>query len=273
MLDAVMLTRIRSYIQAELRPRDRVFADSVLAAQRRLSASQGGHSGAFAHTCMELGGGELQVRAGLIWAAIKRTHGSLSGRDASGLLEDLQQQLAEYLTEEARVVSDYASVLWRENPKMFSIVRDTINIDRRNELRERFNIEAAFYVDHLKAPSIAGVGAHIMNFNAPVGAVQTGANAVAHVSFSTADSQRLTDAIQALRHAIETNTEMPEQQRTGTLEIAADIVTATQAKTPNAHKITGLLNGLAQSVQTVAGLQPAWEAVRSAAIAMGAWFS
>jgi hypothetical protein len=277
MLDAAILTRIRNYITAELRPRDPLLREGLLATQRRMGPRQGAMSGAFAHACMDLGKDELQVRAGLIWAAIQRSYGSLSGRDVPGLAEDLEQQIAEYLTEEARTVSNYAAAMWQGNDQISPLVRDSINIECRNELRDRFNVEAQFYVDGLRARAAAvaagAAATHVMNFNAPVGAVQTGAHAVSHVSFSTADNQRLVDAVEALRRAIETNTEMPEAQRAGSLEIASDIVAATRADKPNTHKILGLLNGLAQSVQTVAGLHPAWEAVRNAAIIMGAWFS
>jgi hypothetical protein len=279
MLAAAILTRIRNYITAELRPRDLLFREGLLATQRRMAPRQGASSGAFAHACIDLGKDELQIRAGLIWAAIQRSYSSLSGRDGPGLAEDLEQQVAEYLTAEARTVSGYAAAMWQGNDKIFLLVRDSINIEPRNQLRDRFNVEVQFYVDGLARAAAVAAGAsgsaatHVMNFNAPVGAVQAGAGSIAHVSFAAGDNQRLVDALEALQRAIETNTEMPEAQRAGSLEIASDIVAATKADKPNTHKILGLLNGLAQSVQTVAGLHPAWEAVRNAAIIMGAWFS
>lgn len=273
MLDPRITTRIRNYITAELRPRDRVFQESLQAESRRLGPTQGAMSGAAAHAHLELGRSELQVRAGLIWAAIRRSYSSLSGRDAPALLEDLQQQIAEYLTEEARIVAAYADDVWRGNERIFVMIRDSINIERRNELRQRFDIEAQFYVDSLKTPAPSAGHAHVMNFNGPVGAVQTGEYAVAHVSFSATDSQRLVEAIEALRRAIESNTEMSADQRASSLELSADVMAATRAKTPNSAKMRGLLNGLAQTVQTVASLQEAWGAVTDAATAMGAWFS
>src|SRR5882724_1058344 len=106
MLDQPVLTRIREYVAAELRPRDRPFANELQTEQRRLTPSQGAMSGAMAHVCMELGKGELQVRAGIIWEAIKRSHASLVGRDSPAIVDDLQQQIAEYLTEEARTVAE-----------------------------------------------------------------------------------------------------------------------------------------------------------------------
>ena len=112
-----------------------------------------------------------------------------------------------------------------------------------------------------------------MNFNAPVAAVQTGAYASANVSFPSADSLRLIDAIEALSRAVETNTEMSSRDRAYSLEIASDLITATKAEAPNPAKVRGLLSGLAQTVQPVGSLQGAWDAVRSAAIAISVWFS
>jgi hypothetical protein len=273
MLDQSVLTRVREYIAAELRPRDQSFGLSLRQKQLQLAPTQGALSGAVAYAHIELGKAELEVRAGLIWGVIQRSYTSLVGRDAPGLTEDLQQQIAEYLTEEARTVSEMASQAWRDNNQIFALVRDPINVERRNELRRRFDIEVQFYVDALHKPSPAVAEAPIMNFNAPVGAVQTGTHATATVSFSSDGGQRLIDAIEALRNSIETNREMSVEGRANSVEIVTDLVVAAKAEKPNSAKIRGLLNGLAQTVQTIPSIQPAWHVVKDAAAAIGAWIS
>ncbi len=274
MLAAGVLTRIRSYVDAEIRPRDRILRETVQAAIRRIAASQGALSGASAHASLEAGRSELQVRAGIIWRVIARSYTSLVGGDSPSVLEDLRQQIAEYLTVEARTVADISAESWRGNDKMFLLIRDSINVETRNELRAKCDLEAQFFVDQLRRPASPGSDAPaILNFHAPVGSVQTGPHATAHVVLDASDGRRLLDALESLRGAIEASAEMTGQQRAASLELISDLVVATKTEKPNTAKIGGLLKGLAQTVQTVASVQRAWDVVKSAAIAAHVWLS
>lgn len=141
MLDDPVLTRIRGYLEAELRPRDRTFIEGVRATINRITPTQGAMSGAAANACLDLGRGELQVRGGIIWNAVKRSYASLVGRDTPSVLEDLQQQIAEYLTTEAQTVANIAAALWRQNDQIFPWIYRSINGEARNELRERYTLK------------------------------------------------------------------------------------------------------------------------------------
>ena len=273
MFDATVLTRIREYIGAELAPRDRVFKQSLRAEINRITPTQGALSGAAAHACMELGRAELQVRAALIWNAIKRSYASLVGRDTPTVLEDLQQQVAEYLTEEARKVANIASESWRANPQLFPLVRDSIDIECRNQLRERYSVEVKFYVDDLKRPVSADSTAPALTFHGPVGAVHTGAHATSQITLNTGESEQLIKVLELFRSSVQANTEMSSEQRTNSLDLVSDLILAVKQEKPNVAKVTGLLNGLAQTVQTVASIQGAWGTVKSLAIAIGVWFT
>jgi hypothetical protein len=121
---------------------------------RRIAPTQGAMSGNAAHACIDLGKSELKARADAIWSAISRSHSSIVGQSAPGLRGDLTRLIAEYLNSEAVVVAAMASDRWRGNGRVFGLVRDTIGVERRNELINQLNLEADFYVDKLqKAPA------------------------------------------------------------------------------------------------------------------------
>lgn len=109
-------------------------------------------------------------------------------------------------------------------------------------------------------------------FNGPVGAVQTGAGAVAHVQqqWSQTGAAELTQALSALRLAIAN-----AQSQLGAAVAAesvqdVDKASAELAKAePNRMLILKWLAGLGAVVQTVASAKPAYEAVAEIARALG----
>jgi hypothetical protein len=275
MLTVAVLTRIRNSVSADLRPRDRTLREAIQAAISRITPHQGALSGASAHACLEAGRAELQVRADIIWLVIKRSYTSLVGHDSPTALEDLQQQIAEHLTAEARIVSELAAEFWRRhNQQMSLMIRDTIDIETRNELRTKYENEAHFFVDELRQTSSgAPAGASVVNIHGPVGSVQTGPNAIANVVLNASDINQLVEALESLRTAIQASAEMSNQQQAASLELVSDLIVATRSAKPNPAKIGGLLKGLAATVTTVASVQRAWDLVRGAAIAAHVWLS
>lgn len=272
MLDPQLITRIREYLAAELGPRDRTLDTALMAEQRAAAAAGTLNGGGMIARYSNAGRDELAVRAALIWAVIRRSHASLQGAFTDGMLEDLRQQIAEHMTEHANRVADFCmqpvGVGGGDAARaQFRVtVRDEV-LKRGRELIARYDVEAQFYVDDLKRPTAAG--GQVLNFHGPVGAVQTAPFATANVSLAGADGERLVDALEQLRQAIERNAEGTSEQRAAGTEIVADTIAAVKSERPNAAKIAGLLGGLATTVQTTASLQPAWQAVRAIAAAIG----
>jgi hypothetical protein len=99
--------------------------------------------------------------------------------------------------------------------------------------------------------------------------VQTGAHTFAHIHLDMAQSGRFLQGLERLQVAIAQNTEMIAEQRAEGAELVTDLIAATQAPKPNASRLTGLLNGLAVAVQTVASLRGAWDLVRDGARLIG----
>lgn len=117
----------------------------------------------------------------------------------------------------------------------------------------------------LAAPSV------VNNFNAPVGAVQTGPGSTAHVQQQWINGERseLRAALVALREALERAPDVePEARR----ELIVDVDSATtelQKEHPNKGRLLRWLGGVGTVVGTIGSVQPAYEAVKALARALG----
>lgn len=269
MLDANARTRIREYINAELGPRERTLDIALRDAQSSFVARGVLNSSMAIQGYARVGRDELTVRAKVIWAAIRRSHASMVGDASDTTLDDLHQQIAEFMDEQTKRVAQTTSAraaTMHDREKWLAFIEKEIT-DRAQELVANLDIEAQFYVDELKKAGDESTPE--MRFYGPVGAVQTGPLATAYISQSSAESQRLLETLDALRKEVEKNGEMETEQRDQAVELVNDTVAAVTAEKPNTYKVTGLLGGLGQTIRTVASLRGAWEVVRDAAAAIG----
>lgn len=117
----------------------------------------------------------------------------------------------------------------------------------------------------LAAPSV------VNNFNAPVGAVQTGPGSTAHVQqqWINGETSELRAALAALREALERAPDVePEARR----ELIVDVDSAStelQKERPNRGRLLRWLGGIGTVVGTIGSVQPAYEAVKALARALG----
>jgi hypothetical protein len=99
--------------------------------------------------------------------------------------------------------------------------------------------------------------------------VQTGLYATAHVQIGAADGARIVEALERLREALPSAADMAPDVREQSAGLVTDIIAAARVDKPNRLTLNSLFMGLAVTVQTVASLRPAWDAVRQAATAIG----
>jgi hypothetical protein len=272
MIDQAIISRIDDSISANLAPRKRTLLGNFQAASRDLAARGMTGSGNAAAQYASIACSELKVRAELIWDAIQRSHSSLATRADTATLEDLKQQFAKHFNIQVAKIREAATAQGKYLPRHDLLVPQIeVSISTvARELVHKKNVEAAFYFDHLQRQAAQSTPAAPITIQAGhIGAVLTGAHAVAHLSMSAQENTRLAEALEALRQALQTSSEATPEQRTEVEEIAGELITAVKAEKPNRPKISGLLGGLATSVQTIASLRPAWESVRDAAIAAG----
>ncbi len=268
MLPAEITNCIRESIDAELPPRDKDVRLALQASQRRLASQGLSRSGNLLYERAQIGCEELTVRAEIIWGQIKRCH--LAFRTAAGEQHagELQQQISEHVTAQCAVVFALVDInpqsAWPRGAQ--DGIRDALTT-RRSELIRKYTNEVRFHIQ--SAAQIPKSEPGTFSFYGPVGAVQTGANAIAHIHIDAGGAARLAQALEQLQAAIRQAVEMPAEQRADSQDLVHDLIAAASAPKPNGPKLVGLLNGLAVTVQTVASLRGAWDLVRDAARLMG----
>lgn len=277
MLDQSIIDRISASITAYLSPRDRTLTDNLRAAASQLAARGMIGSGNTGAQFARIGADELTVRAKIIWNAIQRAHVASGAPLASETQTDLQKQIDQHVkTHSFQVQALVNEVVPPLNGHIRSTIithiQETITTGT-HQILAQLAVEAGFYVDDLRRQAAQPSPTAPVTIHAGhIGAVQTGAYAVAHISMTAQESARLTEALEKFRQALQASSEASAEQRTQGEEIAGELITAVKAGKPNGPKISGLLGGLATSVQTIASLRPAWELVRDAAIAAGIAF-
>lgn len=266
-----VIERIRESISVQVEPRGRTLVATLQGEIRSLAARGLAISGVAISRVASVACDELQVRSQIVQAAVFRTYQALVGESAPGALEDLQAQLSEHISAQALAVREPAlSIQALRDPRLKARehIELAINTQRDERIRLARN-EAAFFLDSLRAATRNGGVATVITIHGNVGAVQTGTHATANIALAGHDRDRLVEALRRLREELGRNSEASEEQREQGTELVTDVMAAVTAEKPNGPKISGLLGGLASTVQTVASLRGAWEFVRDAATAIG----
>lgn len=109
------------------------------------------------------------------------------------------------------------------------------------------------------------------NFQGTVGSVQTGANAVANVVQNLGANERaaLVSALQKVKEVIEIAPSLAEPQRQQLLEIAHECSSGIESESPNDTKLLAMFNVLGTTIQSIASAQPAYQALKTALLAVG----
>ncbi|MGC2461409.1 MAG: hypothetical protein WA446_10640 [Steroidobacteraceae bacterium] len=267
MLPPEVTNCIRESIEANLPLRDQSVADSLQRSASEFIARGTLVSSMMLQARARIGCDELAVRTDIMWGFIMRCHRVFGMPLDDQLADDLQQQLREHLARQSELViamvDSRPSALGQQ---WQPLIRATVE-KRHDELFRKFSNEARLYA--LAAAQPAKTEPSTYSFHGPVGAVQTGSYASAHIHIDAAGGTRLAEALEQLRTAIPQATGMTDDQRSDSQEVIGDLIAAARAPKPNGSKLTGLLNGVAVSVQTVASLRGAWDFVLDAARLIG----
>lgn len=110
-----------------------------------------------------------------------------------------------------------------------------------------------------------------MTFNGPVGAVQTGVNAVANVtqSWSGESVAEVVKALADFKALLQATPGLEAELRADLVTDVENATTELATETPNAGRLTRWLGGVGTAVQTVGALQPAWDGVKVGLRALG----
>lgn len=183
----------------------------------------------------------------------------------ASLVEVALTELVRRLTinREAAVMRLITTMGGRPNREAFHLDELPATADRvlmASVSRARLAAKRAF---HTHASAMTSTTNHL-NFNAPVGAVQTGANSVANVvqSVGGPSSDQILAALAELRRAIE-GLWQEESHRADALEIVEQLETQARKDKPNKITVTGLVGAASSVMQGLAAAPGAWQTILS----------
>jgi hypothetical protein len=267
MLTGAAIDRICESVEAELAPRATNLSAALLACDSEFAARGQFNSSMRVQKRGLVACQELEVRADIIWSLMRRCR-PWFGEPDDALLDSLSQQIRHHIDAQATAVLQLAGQTPTDPQRRAAAIEVPITACRE-QLVKKFWSQARFFVDELKHPAATDVPNSSMNFYGNVGAVQTGLYATAHVQIGAADSARLVEALEGLREALPSAADMAPDAREQSAGLVTDIIAAARVDKPNRLTLNSLFMGLAVTVQTVASLRPAWDAVRQAAAAIG----
>lgn len=276
MLDPLLKTRFNELVEVKKAERRRQFPDDLTRIDRQASARGllGWSGRAFQHK--QAHERELEVRTILAWESMVRVHRTLGCPMSATLREDVKTEM--HMQIESIFVELSGSLeetLRHRRGQPQAPVQASPSLSKaRLATLAKHDIEIDLYVDFL-LQSQAPEGGHPMaqnyNFYGNVGSVQTGANAVANnvQNLGEIDRAALVAAIREVREAILGTPTLGEQERRELVEITDDCEAQMSAASPNNTKLLTMLNTLGTTIQSLACVQPACQALKNALIPLG----
>lgn len=260
--------RVSRLIQVRLEERRREFPRELIAIAHRLSARGLLKSSVHVQESQRAHERELEVRGILIWESIVRIHRTLGSSLAPILRDELKALFKAHLGPEfSELAASFEAGRVRSGMSMSADLAEA-----KARVFATHDVEIDLYVDSLgltseSAPPVAAS----YNFYGNVGAVQTGAHAVANTvqNLGAEDVAALRSAIEQVREAIASAASVPDKQRAELLELATDVHEQLSRPDGNGTRMLATLNVLATAVQGIASAQPAYAAIRAALLPLG----
>lgn len=270
MLDSTMQDRFETLVEVKMAERRKLFPldlrqiDSQAAARGMLNSSIRILQTQQAHER------ELEVRAILTWESLVRVHRTFGQPISNSLRDDLKGEIHKRIDQ---AMGDLTTSLDGRN-KTRKLNMSVSLTDAYDSVTAKHDIEVDLYVDSLSKHDEERASGTLMqhyNFYGIVGSVQTGANATANViqNLGADDRAALSSAVQQVRDALSNTPTVGEQQRKELLEIADECVSQISASSPNNTKLLTMFNVLGTAIQSIAGAQPAYQALKVAVLPLG----
>lgn len=213
---------------------------------------------------------ELGRRAKILWRNLHRAHGSRSN-STNDVRADLMDAFKAGLEEIVAAMRPEFSALMKDAPGKHADVTSVLN-DARDHEFARHEVEIEHYVADLEEVAKRGARpAGGYHFYGHVGAVMTGAGAVAHVvqNIGTEERETLRSALDLVRQTLKADSQLPERDRREVLELTDEATEEISKDSPNTKRLSMALQSIAATVQGIASGPAAYEVLRTAAAAIG----
>lgn len=214
---------------------------------------------------------ELEIRSIICWECLVRVHRILGAVHCENLASDLKDYMHSFIEKTRNELDEFLN----NELKTFQPHKLTLD-DAQRHANQKHDIEIDLYCDSLQAQetdteiqSLAAKQEYY--FYGTVGAVQTGANAIANVvqNIGADDKQALTDALNLVRESIGAIQNLAEVQKEELVQVVDECRAEITSEKPNNTRLRALLSTVATSIQTIASAQPAYQAVKGALLPLG----
>ena len=263
----------RSLIHAEREGRIANLDMEVTAIYSEMIKSGALHSTTTVQLIGKLCARELAVRARFIETHLFRVVSETLTELPTDLGEGLKQEGKLYIHEDALTLRNHAQEKANSAyPGQSILARDQVESEESRAI-QRFLASVGFFVARLEARAgrPAAASSATINIHGPVGAVQTGAGAVANIAqgLTRDDLEKLRRVLEDLAVHLDDFGELSDARRAELKEVIGEAAKETSASAPNSTKLGGALMAIASTVQGVASGQGAYLALRDMLMLLG----
>lgn len=257
--------RAGQLIEVAFEERRKLFPKEVAQVVFQFARSGAFGSSAYMERLRQLYENEAKVRAVLVWKNLYRAHQSLGAPIGDEVASMLKGEFNRYLQDSIAELSAKLS----QQPQIDSAHIDMSQGRARTLLAKKHELEIDIYLDSLRGAADHRPVTQQYNFYGAV--VQTGASACANVvqTFGSQEKEAIISALSSIRQELHALVEIAESQRDDIAEIIDDTISELRAEKPNNSRVRALLTSVAATVQTAASVQPAYQALKQALLALG----
>jgi hypothetical protein len=269
MLDSTFVDRFDRLIAVRLTERQKQFHQESRKLAADLSAKGTLRSSVHVFFSQQLHERELEARAILSWETLVRVHRIFGSHPSPSLCQDFKTLLG------ARLESDYQELNESQGKVQTSagmLQTHPSLLEAKNHTWAKHDVEIDLYIDTLQGTDGPAemTNSPTYNFYGNVGAVQTGAHAIANTvqNLGGEDRKALAEALTKVHEALAASS-IHEQQKSELIELATEAQAQLASSSPNNTKLMSIFNVLATSVQAVSSAQPAYQALKAALLPLG----
>ena len=266
-LDSEWVSAVGSRLRADFADRDRRLASKFAQVQTQAHQAGIGRSSNLLTSVFNLYSDELNSRGWLIWNTIVRVLSSISPNGNAPEEKEIHTFVKERISSEARNFSKaYEEFQARTG---IPVPHSFEEVEERVWARIEFEIKLFFDNRDLGGDSQTTRGPGIF-ISAPFGTVQIGQTNITHVHQQFGhDDQQLLAALENIRELLERNIGENNQTVDELKGVVDECRKELEANPPNSTKLLSLLGGLANAIQTISSIGPAYQVLRVALSAYG----
>jgi hypothetical protein len=272
MVDTSFIKLLSKSIMISIGERRSIFLEEKRKAlSEMLSHGIGPGSGVIADMVGELCIKEIPIRTNIIIQTIERIVFESGVKPFPGISEIIKKEALRYIPLD---LGEFRSIIDRLPVKMiksdyFAPQFLSARLNTLNKINTEIDLLVLRLQSSLNDKRFAIESQTIYNISSQGGIVQTGDGSTANIIIFEQGKQELLNALDIVLKAITDGSEFNGHIKDETKDIIEETKFEVEKQKPNGIKVTSLLFGLATTVQSIASMKPAYEALKTAASAIG----